>query len=274
MKRHPPKLSTKEFLLPVLKAAAELTGRANASGKTLKDSALRFLAERRKKDGSPAPDSGDPSLVQRVRSADYRLKAAGLLKRAHESPMDRVTEEGRKTLAGNPERLDFGSLWQHPQYREAMARSEALTNLLRFEREIKEAAVADMAEFVRRLGREGFRRLAGEITRAAGGAGRETPPSGMPSIAIDAAEGPAALASLKAFAAIMDSKGDDGWALFTRGDFSGEAAALLVRLSPRIKVVGTVAVAELMYDLGIGVEELPVGQLKNVTQGFFKTLGS
>ncbi|MDR1035011.1 MAG: winged helix-turn-helix domain-containing protein [Deltaproteobacteria bacterium] len=276
-------VSSTELLLPVLKAAEDLRGREAANIKALIPPAMAYLAEHRAKTGGPPPgtaDPADPELIERVRSACFRLESAGLMRKKAASPMDRVTDDGRALLAENRESIDYQVLKRYPAYNWAMARGEARQILADAEADSRDRTVSEMAGLVLGLGREGFRRLGREIARVSGpGAGG--PPFGsreMPSFTIDAEDGAAAAASLATFASEMGE--DRAWVLLARGDFPRDTDRLLLRLTPRVKATNARAIAAIMHDLGLGVtgppalDGLSVLELNKLSPGFFKNLGS
>jgi restriction endonuclease Mrr len=274
--------SSQELFLPVLKAAAELTGKVKPNGKALLRAALPHLAAYRAKAGIPPPDPRSPELPSRVRSAAFRLKAAGLLWGLADAAQDRVTPAGRELLATNPECIDYDCLRRYAAYNDAMARGTARPKLDQAEKELRDKTIEEMASLVLGLNQNGFQRLAGKLARALGSrvavmsGGQDADEadirSGMPFVAVTPSDGPTELAQLWEFARTMKKRGDREWILFVAGDIPRETRVLLDGISPRVKADDETKIAELMFDLGIGIKTAPPLELKRIRPDFFRNL--
>ncbi|MDR1041753.1 MAG: hypothetical protein LBR80_16625 [Deltaproteobacteria bacterium] len=261
--RVPTPIPEDELNLLVLKALADAASPGLAFRGRLAEPVSRLA-------GRPA-QAADPALSQKVRVALDRLASAGLVRRRTpvRGPGDAVTDDGWHVLEGDPQTLDGHALLRSPSSIEAAGMKRALRELDRAEMMLAEAEISEMESRILLLSPGGFRRLAGELARAAAAAEGLVV---MPYRALTPADGPEAASELSDFAAGMKAAQDRDWALFAYGALSEEASGIVSRLSPRVMATDARSVARLMRDLGVGVTVSATAELKRPVPGFFATL--
>jgi hypothetical protein len=266
-----------EFTLAVLRAAAGMAGRAQATTTALMRPAFEFIAEERERNGDPPPDPYDQGLHEKLRTAITQLKEAGFLKRmSRETFLDRLTPEGHKALATGGEALARAGLMRMPgdlslgdsQAMSASARAGAKRAAM----ELRNREISRTSELVRKLGKAGFHALAGFLSRAA--AGPAGAPDGLPHFAMHGSEYPEAIGKIRAFASKMKERGCKKWALFAVGPLSRSAFIFFEKLNPAVKATDAWQVAELMHDLGVGFTVTETRSLRRVDKAFFSRLAA
>jgi len=249
--------------------------------------------------------SGDQTLFDnRIGWAIFELKKAGLVTR--EKGVMQITEDGKKILQTNPQKIDRKFLLQVPKYAEFYAsmmekrkekQQEEITTSTNenispedmimsgyneyrknFESEILERIKNNSADFfeylvVDLISKMGYGR--GEVTGRSGDGGIDgkidEDKLGLSQIYLQAKrwQGTVPGKEIRDFAGMLDSKKSKKGIFITTSDFSNDVKEFIKTTSSKIILINGKRLAKLMFEHNVGFTPGDNYQLKNIDENYF-----
>jgi restriction system protein len=255
-------------MLPVLRAAAD----GEISAADLRERVAASVRLTANDLAEMLPSGRQTTFTNRTAWANVFLQRAGLLERARRG-VYRISDEGRRVLAGAPERIDMRFLERYPAYvewrqRSAAGRGDAVEPI-------------SVAPDTARTPEEQMAASHAALTSALEGdlldRVREASPGFFESLIIDlliamgygGGRAEMGRSEVQSFAGSLDGVGATKGIFVTTSSFSQGAREFVERIAKRIVLVDGAELARLMVEHKVGVRTRTTYELKKVDEDYF-----